>query len=285
MKILLTGSGGFLGKILTKKLQEKHDVIEFDLSQGFDIRNQVQVEMAVKESDLVVHTAAVADLYIADKNVDQTWDINVLGTINVAKACSKHNKKHIYISTVCAYGNQTNFPITEETQPKPTEIYAWSKFAGEQIVQGQFSRFQTEFLILRLATFYGIEMRSSLVPYVFMEQAFANKPITIHGNGEQTRTLTYVDDIADGINSAVNSQIKNEIINITTEEEVSVNQIAQTVKKLTNSPSEIINTPDRAGQIYKEVISAQKAKNLLGWQAQVNFEAGMQRVYNWFINK
>lgn len=285
MKILITGNSGFLGIKLTKTLSQKNEVYGFDVKEGKDIRNYNQVDQAIKKIDVVIHAAAVADLYIADENVDNTWDINVLGTINVSKACSKYNKKNIYISTVCVYGNQKKFPVTELTLPQPTEIYAWSKYAGEQVVQGQHSRFGTDFMILRIATFYGPEMRTSLVPYVFMKQTLEGKDITIHGNGNQTRTFTYIDDVVDGIVSVVNSNIKNEILNITTEEEISVNNLAKITKDITNSKSKIVHLKDRPGQIYIEKISAQKAYEFLGWQAKINFKEGMDKVYNWFINK
>lgn len=282
LNILITGGKGFLGKHLTQALEERgHRVSSFDIVDGEDLLDYTAVEKAVRGKDAVYHLAAVADLNYARKHPRETMDINIVGTVNVADACAKHGVTLHYASTCCAYGNPDTHPVDETSHPKPTEIYAHSKLAGEHIILGYASQFHLPYTMLRLATFYGEGMRSALAPFVFLKQAMRGEPITIHGTGDQTRTFTHVSDIVSGLVSVLESGVKNEIINITTEEEVSVSDMAQLAKSLTGSNSEIVRIVDRPGQIHKEEIRATKAERLLGWRANVKFVDGMRRSYEW----
>ncbi|MBD3282648.1 MAG: NAD-dependent epimerase/dehydratase family protein, partial [Candidatus Portnoybacteria bacterium] len=208
-------------------------------------------------------------------------DINVTGTTNIAVACAKHNAFLQYASTCCVYGNQETHPSDEKSHPNPTEIYACSKLAGEYAVLGYHKLYGLKHNMLRFATIYGVEMRPALAPYVFLKQGIKEEPFTVHGDGKQTRTLTYVDDLVDGCIAVLNSDIENEIINLTTEEEVSVLDIIDHVKKLTKTKSEIKYIGQRPGQIWEEKIKATKAKKLAGWEAKHSFEEGMKKSYEW----
>lgn len=280
--LLVTGGKGFLGRLLVNKLEEKgYKVQTFDIVDGQDITNYKQVEDYIEKNDIVIHLAAVSDLNYAREHPKETMDINILGTINVVEACRKFNKNLIFASTCCVYGNQDVHPVDENTCPKPTEIYAHSKLAGEQIILGYAKHFGLQYLILRLATFYGPEMRPALAPYIFLSKVMKGEPIEIHGDGTQTRTFTYVDDIIEGIVKAIESNIWNEIINITTEEETSVLQLAQLAMKIVGKEVPLKFVEDRPGQIRKEQILARKAKELFGWEAKVSFEEGLKRTYEW----
>lgn len=285
LNILITGGKGFLGQHLAKALKERgHRVASFDIVDGEDLLDYGAVEKAVAGKDAMYHLAAVADLNYAREHPRETMDINILGTVNVADACAKHGVALHYASTCCAYGNPDTHPVDETTHPKPTEIYAHSKLAGEHIILGYASQFALPYTLLRLATFYGEGMRSALAPFVFLKRAMRNEPITIHGTGEQTRTFTHVSDIVSGLVAVLESGIKNEIINITTEEEVSVNDMARLAKSLVGGNAEIVYVADRPGQIHKEEIRATKAKRLFGWKAKVAFADGLASSYEWIKN-
>lgn len=285
-RVLVTGGDGFLGKNLVERLKkEGYEVESYDLSQGKDILNKRQLEEAVQGKDVVFHLAAMADLNIARENPYQNMEINVVGTINVAEACLKHNTTLFFASTCCVYGNQEKEPTDEESLPKPTEIYACSKLAGEYVILGYAKTCGLKYNIMRLATMYGPGMRPALAVYIFFDQAINGRPITIHGDGRQTRTLTYIDDIVDGIIAWFKSGVENEIVNITTEEEVSVLDMAKMIKEITGSNSEIVFVEQRPGQIFREKISAQKAKKLFGWQAKISLREGLEKTYQWFLEK
>lgn len=283
MKILVTGGSGFIGKRLMEKLTDLgHEVENFDFINGQDIRDYEHVERAVKGKDMVFHLAAVADLNWAREHPIETMDINVTGTTQMAVACARHNVFLNYASTCCVYGNQETHPSNEKSQPNPTEIYACSKLAGEYVILGYHRLYNLKHNILRFATIYGPGMREALATYIFLKQAIKGEPFTIHGDGTQTRTLTYVDDLIDSCVAVVNKGIENEIINLTTEEEVSVLDIINLSKELTNNTkSEIVFIEQRPGQILKEVIDASKAKKLMDWQAKHSFKEGMKKTYYW----
>jgi UDP-glucose 4-epimerase len=280
--VLVTGGKGFLGKRLYPLLTEKgYQVNYFDIVDGLDITNAEQVDEYVKNNEVIIHLAAVADLNYAREHPKETMDNNILGTINILESCRKYNKKLIFASTCCSYGNPDTHPVDENTFPKPTEIYAHSKLAGEHLVLGYSKHFNVDFNILRLATFYGPEMRPALSPYIFLSKVIKEEPIEIHGDGRQTRTFTYVDDIASGIVAALEADVWNEIINITTEEEISVLDLAKMAMETVGKEVPLKFITDRPGQIKKEQIRAKKAKDLLGWEAKTSMKEGLKLSYEW----
>ncbi|MFA5746647.1 MAG: NAD-dependent epimerase/dehydratase family protein [Candidatus Paceibacterota bacterium] len=283
-KILITGGSGFIGQHLVKKLEDQgHSVEVFDLINGQDLLNSQQVDEAIKGKDVVFHLAAIADLYESKKNPSKNMNINVVGTINVAEACLKHKAILNYASTCCVYGNPEVHPSVEKSLPNPTEIYACSKLAGEYVILGYAKTCGLKYNIMRFATIYGPGMRSALATYVFLDQAIKGLPITVHGTGKQTRTLTFTEDLVDGMIEWFNSGITDEIVNLTTEEEISVLETIEMIKKMTGSKSEIVFLPERQGQIFREQIEAQKALALFGWKAKHTFEEGMAKTYKWFL--
>lgn len=282
LKILITGGKGFLGKHLAKALKERGYIVSsYDILDGQDILNYKQLSNAVKGKDIVFHLAAVADLNHARANPRLAVDLNIIGTANVVDACAKHGAVLNYTSTCCVYGNQDNHPITEKNHPKPTELYAHTKLAGEHVIFGYAVHYGLKYNILRIATFYGSNMRGALVHAVFLRKALKNEPLLIHGTGKQTRTYTHVSDIVDGMVRVVDKGLTNEIINITSEEETSVLDLAKLTINITGSKSKLQFVNDREGQIYKEHHSADKARKLLGWEAKVAVAEGLKDLHEW----
>lgn len=282
MKILITGGEGFIGSHLAERLERAGNKVEvFDLASGKDLRDRTTVDASIKDKDCVFHLAAVADLNWARENPLETMDINVGGTINIANSCAKYKIPLYYASTCCVYGNQERHPVNESTLPNPAEIYACSKLAGEETITGYGLMYGLKFNLMRFATIYGPGMRSALGVHIFFEQALSDSPITIHGDGKQTRTLTYIDDLISGIVALFESRLFIGPVNLSTEEEVSANQMAEMIKKLTNSKSKIIHIDQRPGQTYRESVDSSKAKDLFGWMAKTTFQEGLIKTFKW----
>jgi len=279
---LVTGGNGFIGAALVKRLRRAgYKVSIFDLPKH-DICKYDQVDKAVKKVDIVYHLAAVADLNYAREHPQETFDVNITGTNNVALACAKHDVLLNFTSTCCIYGNQKKHPSNEKSLPNPTEIYACSKMAGEYIVLGLAKLFGLRYNIMRIATTYGPGMRPALAVYIFLDKALKNKPIQIHGSGRQTRTFTYIDDEVEGMARFVESGVQNRIINITTEEEISILACAEKSLELCGKNKNKINfTEDRPGQIFKEHITARRARRLLNWEAKISMDEGLKRTLKW----
>ena len=127
-------------------------------------------------------------------------------------------------------------------------------------------------------------MRDTLAPAVFLRQALAGEPITVHGTGEQERTQTYIEDLVEGIVAvAEHPEAKQQVINLTSEESVSVIRMARDIKAALRSSSEIVHGPDRRYQTYHENPAVQKARQLLGWKARTSWEDGIKKTAEWYV--
>ena len=283
MKIVITGGTGFLGKRLCEKLkQNSHKIMSYDIIDGYDILNKEQLEKTFIDfkPDAVIHLAACADLNIFHEKPEISYKINVIGTRNILQACEKYNARLLFASTCCCYGNNDTHP-TDETSPTcPTEPYAQSKKESEK----EISEVGLPHCNMRLATFYGPEMRAALAPAVFIDKAYKNETINIHGSGDQTRTLTYVDDIVNGIVTITATEPKYTIMNVTTEEIISVKEMIQHAKDVTgNQNVPLKHVEDRNGQIYKEVIYSKRLQEL-GWKPLTTFKEGMKNSFDFYAN-
>ena len=282
MRIIITGGTGFLGKRLSRKLKDhKHEIMSYDIVDGYDILNTKQLEEAFIsfKPNCVIHLAACADLNIFAKKPEISYKINVIGTRNILNLCEKYNSRLLFASTCCCYGNNNTHPSDETSPTCPTEPYAKSKKESEKDIL----KIGLPHCCMRLATFYGPEMRPALAPAVFIEKSHKNEVIEIHGTGKQTRTMTYVDDIVSGIITIAESPPKFNIINITTEEIVSVLDMVEHAKKVTGNNVVCSYTKDREGQIYEEVIHSKRLQSL-GWKWQTSFKEGMQNSYKYYLN-
>jgi len=282
MKIIITGGTGFLGKRLSRKLKRNgHEIMSYDIIDGYDILNIEQMKETIIsfKPNTIIHLAACSDLNIFAKKPEISYKINVIGTRNILNLCEEYNVRLLFASTCCAYGNNDTHP-TDETSPTcPTEPYAKSKKESEKDIL----KIGLPHCCMRLATFYGPEMRAALAPAVFIDKAHRKETIEIHGSGNQTRTMTYVDDIVNGIITIAESDPKFTIVNVTTEEAVSVLDMIKYAKNVTGNDVKCVNIEDRNGQIYKEVIHSKRLQSL-GWKWKTTFEEGMRESYDFYLS-
>jgi len=302
-EVLLIGSG-FIGDKLAQRLADmglQVSIADIKISQDHDIRDREKTDKLIREfpGEKVILMAAIANLNDFEANPELGLDVNVGGVSTVALACHKYRKVLYYISTCCVYGNTPDLPSAEDSRVEPSEIYATCKLAGEWIIKGFHRSYDARYVVLRIATCYGPGMRSALAPAIFINQIKDGLPITIHGDGRQTRTLTYIDDEVEGIATVVSSPILNETFNISTEEEISVNDMAQIIREEMGVPDHPIkHTPDRKGQTFTEQISTGKMRNVrlwkgryapnpekvngwTGWKAQTSFREGIRKTLEW----
>lgn len=282
MKYLITGASGFLGKRLRRQLRQKnHEVFCYDITLGYNILHTDQLETTISDwkPDTIIHLAACADLNIYREKPEVSRKVNIEGTSNILKLCQKYNVRLLFASTCCCYGNNNVHPSNEESPLAPTEPYAKSKKESEE----EILKIGLPHCCMRLATFYGPEMRAALAPGVFLDKAHNNQTIEIHGDGKQTRTLTYVDDIVSGIVTIAESKPKHTVVNVTTEEIVSVLDMVRIAKEVTGNDVNVEHVEDRVGQIYREVISSKRLQEM-GWKPKVSFQEGMKLSYEYYKN-
>lgn len=285
-RICITGNKGFIGSKIQERLKKMgHTVLGYDIVDGENLLDLETLERKITQVDAVYHIAAQADLtkmQDLDGARAGVWD-NVEGTHNVAYLCAKHNKWLIHASTVCVYGNVNQHPEKEdETLPNPSELYANSKYAAEWIVKGYAKNFDFPWTILRFATIYGAGMRPAMGMHIFFRQAIKGEPITVHGKGDQDRTLTYIDDLVDGIVAVMfHPESQGQIINLTSSESISANKMADDIKKITGSKSPIVHISQRPNQTIHEEFDVSKAEKLLNWKAETNWDKGLAKTYFW----
>ena len=273
MRVLVTGSEGFLGQHLIQLLAENdHDVVRYDLALGHDILDAEQLRTSLQGCDVCIHLAAVADLYIAEDDPETAQAINVDGTRLVTEICDEFDIRLLYASTCCAYGNNGLEISDEDSAVAPTEHYAKTKLEGEKFV----SNSENGHTIMRIATFYGPKMRESLATSIFLRAASTGEPILIHGTGEQTRCFTHVQDICSGIVCVMEDVTFQGIINISDDIETSVNQLANITMQAVGRSVEVRHTTERDGQIFRSSIDNSLLRGL-GWLPKWNLLDGLRQ--------
>lgn len=273
MKVLVTGSEGFLGKHLVDELNHLgYEVVRYDLELGLDILNIEQLRHNLIGCDVCVHLAAIADLYIAEEEPEIAQMINVEGTRKIVNVCDELGVRLLYASTCCAYGNNHVEISNEESPVAPTEHYAKTKLEGEKHVLNS----KNGHTVMRIATFYGPGMRSSLATAIFLNSAFQKEEINIHGDGTQTRCFTHVSDISSGIICLIQNNNFEGIVNVSDDKETSVNELAKIAINISGNDVEISYQPERDGQIFRSSIDNSLLRGM-GWKPKWSLEDGLNQ--------
>lgn len=274
--IMITGSSGFLGKRLLKSIP---DCYSYDIINNQDILDKKCLEkfIVLNKINVIIHLAAVADLNKFSDDISIGNKINIQGTRNIIELCRKYNIRLLFASTCCCYGNNNCHPSNEMSSLCPTEPYAKSKMITEKELENE----TFPYTIMRLATFYGPEMRKELAIYKIMDQIYKEKEVWIHGDGKQTRTYTHVDDISGCITTILNSPNKYNIVNCTNTESISVLDIVKECEKVCEKNAKLKFVTDREGQIFREELLNNRIKNL-GYEFKFNFRDGIKNTFEWY---
>jgi nucleoside-diphosphate-sugar epimerase len=279
MKLLVIGGKGFIGGAYCRKIVEYgHSIDVYDLPED-NLLDRDNLTKHIKDNDCIIHFAAMANVEECIIKQDETFETNVLGTYQIAKYCRDLNKKLIFISTCCVYGNSVDAVETEfSTRPNATEPYAVSKIAGEYIIQGMP---HLNYIILRIGTVYGPGQREALFTHRCLSRILNSETIYIDGDGEQTRQLIYIDDLINAICKATNNSktIINEIINLCGKEKTSAMDTMRVAAEVIGKVPVYEHRQQRYGQTFHENISIDKAKLLLQWEPTISFKDGMKKTF------
>lgn len=283
MRVLITGHTGFIGNRMVDFLKDKGDiqVTGFSKSAGQDILNLEQVKNSVKDSDLVVHFAAYAKPAESLNNPQEAMKTNVDGCINFLEACREYDVPIIYPSSCEIYGDSDN-PIVEENEFKPTNPYAASKAAADRLCYAYNKSYGIDVKIVRLFNPYGPGQQLNKVIPIFYYKAIKNEKIPVFGKGEDSRDYVYVDDIVNGI--WMSKDLKpGETVNLATGIRTTNLDIAKIIIEITGSRSEMLYTdyPKQFGGIYKQVGSFDRIKRLIGWEPKTIFKEGIKNTIDW----
>jgi UDP-glucose 4-epimerase len=303
MKVLITGVAGLLGSRLADWLVETHPEIEVvgvdDLSGGYKENINEKVEFwqmnlvthpiencfEVHKFDYVFHFAAYAAEGLSPFIRQYNYENNLVATARIVNQCIKHNvKRLVFTSTLAVYGHGYG-GIFDETQiPKPIDPYGVAKYGCEMDIQIAGEQHGLDWCIIRPHNVYGIKQniwdKYRNVLGIWMYQHLNGEPMTIFGDGEQTRAFSYIDDIVEPLwNSAIRPDASKEIINLGGIEEWSINDANKILKKIIGG-GEVVYKEGRH-EVKHSIPTFQKSIDILGFEHKTQFENGLNDMWKW----
>ncbi len=295
MRVLVTGGGGFIGshvvdhlvargitpRIFDLSASPHHSPLEVETFTG-SITEPANLDLAMRDCDAVVHLAAVADVAHVHADPVLAEEVNTRGTLNVLEAaCRAGVGRVVYGSTTWVYSDCAEREVDEETPiAAPRHLYTATKLAGETYCAGYAELFGLESTVLRFGIPYGPRARAAGVVARFTEQALEGRALTIAGDGSQSRSFVYVEDLAAGIVAALRPEAANRTYNLSGDELVTILEIAERVQENTEG-CEIVHTPPRPGDFPGKSVSNERALLELGWRAETSFRDGVRRYVEW----
>jgi len=293
MKAIVTGGAGFIGSHIVELLVKKnYSVIVLDnfvtgrIDNLKKVSNKIKIinaniedynkiEKHFKNCKYVFHLAGLADVVPSIEQPEKYFDTNVKGTLNILRASKKYNiRKVVYAASASCYGMVKTFPTNEKTKISTEYPYALTKYLGEELISHWSKIFKLPTIALRLFNVYGVRSRTTgaygAMFGVFLAQLINNKPLTIVGDGKQTRDFTYVTDVALAFYLAAKSNIKQDIFNVGTGKPTSVNFIARKLG------GKVIHIPKRPGEPDRSQADIKKITKGLNWKPKVSIEMGIK---------
>ncbi len=313
MRVLITGGAGFIGSHLADAYIERGDevfVID-DLSTGTieniqhlknhrnfhytieSVHNQPVTAELVDQCDVIFHLAAAVGVKLIVESPVRTIETNVRGTEVVLALANKKKKRVLVASTSEVYGLSTDVPFREDgnlvmgATTKGRWSYACSKAIDEFLALAYWREKKLPTIIVRLFNTVGPRQtgRYGMVIPTFVKQALAGRPITVYGDGGQTRCFGYVGDVVAALVRVMDhQQAVGQVFNIGSDEEISILELAERIKKLTNSESEIVFVPyDEAYEegfedMPRRIPDTTKVRNLVDFRPQVNLDGILRSV-------
>jgi UDP-glucose 4-epimerase len=297
MRVLVTGGSGFIGSHVVDKLRARgHEPVIYDLRPSpwhtdpdnpvdtvlGSITDREALERALHSCDAVAHLAAVADVNDVHAEPEDAERVNARGTVAVLEACRRAGvKRVIYASTIWVYSDTESDEVDETTLlPPPSHLYTSTKLAGELYCKSYQELYGIDYTILRFGIPYGPRAREAAVIPAFVNKAFKGEPLTLSGDGMQSRRFVYVEDLADGVALGLVDAATNRIYNLVSDENVTIKQIAELVQEIVGN-TEIVYTPARPGDLGTKIVSGARASAELGWTAATPFSEGVRRYVEW----
>lgn len=303
MHILITGGAGFIGSHLADALLSLgHDVTIIDnLSSGtreFVPQKVHFIEKDIRDNDLsrifdenhfdvIYHEAAQTMVPISIQNPAYDADENIMGLLNILECARTHGiKKIIFSSSAAVYGDNLSLPLTERETPAPESFYGLTKWMTEHYLKLYRKIYGLSYTILRYSNVYGPRQGAhgeGGVIYIFAKALSEGKPITIFGDGSQTRDFISVHDVVTANIKAL-TRGDGEIMNVSTETEVPLNDLARKMVILAGYDDSYIHyAEERTGDIHRSSLANGKIKKILDWAPAYDLENGLKDTLSFFM--
>jgi UDP-glucose 4-epimerase len=300
-KVLVTGGAGFIGSNLVRALLARGDTVrvldnfatgrrenlaelldDVEVVEG-DLRSYERVHTAVQGVEIVFHQGALGSVPRSVQDPLTSTAVNVEGTLNVLLAARDSGVSRVVAaSSSSVYGDGGTFPRVESQPANPISPYAVAKLAAERFCVSFFRVYGIETVALRYFNVFGprqdpTSQYAAVVP-LFIKAIKEGRPVTIYGDGTQSRGFTYVENVVAGnlAAAAAGAEAAGAVLNIAVEGSETVNTLAETIGRLLGLPVERIHAPIRPGDVEQSSADVSRARELIGFEAHIGFEEGLQ---------
>jgi UDP-glucose 4-epimerase len=306
MRVLITGGAGFIGSRLAKRrLAEGAETVvldDFRTGRRENLRDCQGVELiegsvvdrnavarATKGVDYVHHLAAMVSVPESMEKPNECLAVNAGGTLNVLEAARNAGAKKVVLSSSAAvYGDDPTSPKSVDLKPAPKSPYAITKLDGEYYLKMYSEEFGVPTVSLRYFNVYGPmqdpkSQYAAAIP-IFVSRALRGEPLTIFGDGEQTRDFVFVEDVVEANVLAASSEATG-VFNVATGEATTVNETVAAIKERTSSASEIVHVDERAGDVKHSLASIEETTRALGFRPKTPFAEGLRQTIDYFVER
>lgn len=298
--VLVTGGAGFIGSNLVRELLERGDRVRVldNFSTGLrrnllditddvevvegDLRSYERVHTAVRGVEVVFHQGALGSVPRSVQDPLTSTAVNVEGTLNVLLAARDEGVRRVVAaSSSSVYGDGGTFPRTESQAPNPISPYAVAKLAAERFCVSFARVYGLETVALRYFNVFGPRQDpgsqyAAVVP-LFVSAIAAGEPVTIHGDGEQSRDFTYVANVVDAnLLAADAAEAAGTVLNIAAGGSETVGTLAETIGRLLGKPVTREHTPPRPGDVLQSWADVTRAREVIGYEPRIGFEEGLR---------
>lgn len=307
MRALVTGGAGFIGSHIAARLRAADiEVVAFDdLSTGKrenlagidarlvvgDVRDRAALGAAMEGCDLVYHEAAVVSVPKSVEDPQLSHDVNIQGTLNVLhEARAKKVRRVVFAGSAAVYGEEPTLPKHEGMLPAPISPYGVEKITGELYLKAWPQLYGVETVTLRYFNVFG-PRQDPTSPYsgvisIFVERALGGRPITVFGDGLQTRDFVFVGDVAEAnFLAGTLPGVSGATFNVARGEQTTLLELLAMLGRVTGRTLSPTHAAARGGDIRLSVADVSAAKRALGWTAKVGVEEGLRRLVDWFTMK
>ncbi len=309
---LVTGAAGFIGaRTSTMLVEQGHTVVGIDnMNDAYDPRikdyrlkklqafkNFEFVRDDISDREILNRRSAITDrkfdgvINLAARagvrfSVENPWifvESNVTGTLNMLEVCRQFGcRKFILASTSSIYGENPEYPTPETaSSSEPLQPYSASKKGAEALTHSYHHLYDIDVTVVRYFTVYGPAGRPDLAIFRFVKWIMEGEPIRIYGDGNQSRGFTYVDDIARGTIAAL-KPLGYEVINLGGHEVITINGLVELVEDLTGKKANVQYGPPNLADMFMNQANVTKAREMLGWNPQVNLREGIKNLIDWY---
>ena len=307
MKILVTGSLGFIATNLIKKIAKDGDNIIYGIDSlisksvneaftkkickhnYFDLNEKDKLKDCLNDIDIVIHLAARGNVIESINDPILNFNSNVCSTLNLLECMKEKSvKKLIFSSTGGALIGNCEPPVNENSKPNPISPYGASKMACEGYISAYSESFDIKSVILRFGNVYGpYSKHKTGVLNKWIISALKNQPIIIYGDGSSSRDYIHVDDLSNGIISALrflysDKSNKNNLFHLANNHETTLNDLVHLLKELNGKDLKVKYLPNRKGEVFRNFADTTKAELDLGFKPSINLKDGIRDIYNWY---